>query len=39
VANKTAKEVTYGIITLLGVFKDWVHTLTLDNGKEFVRHG
>lgn len=38
VANKTAKEVTYGIITLLGVFKDWGHTLTFDNGKEFVRH-
>ncbi|MDR4652749.1 MAG: hypothetical protein MRJ52_10170 [Nitrosomonas sp.] len=29
VANKTAKEVTYGIITLLGVFKDWGHTLTI----------
>lgn len=38
VANKTAEEVTCGIITLLGVFKDWVHTLTFDNGKEFAKH-
>ncbi len=38
VANKTAEAVTCGIITLLGVFKDWVHTLTFDNGKEFARH-
>jgi IS30 family transposase len=23
---------------MLGVFKDWVHTLTFDNGKEFAKH-
>lgn len=38
VANKTAEAVTCGIITLLGIFKDWVHTLTFDNGKEFAKH-
>jgi len=26
------------IISLLSGFKDWVHTLTFDNGKEFVKH-
>ena len=38
VANKTAEEVVCGINTLLGVFKDWVQTLTFDNGKEFAKH-
>lgn len=38
VANKTAEAVTGSIITLLGGFKDWVHTLTFDNGKEFAKH-
>ncbi|SFI33930.1 IS30 family transposase [Nitrosomonas sp. Nm34] len=37
-ANKTAEAVTCGIITLLDIFKDWVHTLTFDNGKEFAKH-
>ena len=39
VANKTAEAVTGSIIALLDGFKDWVHTLTFDNGKEFARHG
>ncbi|TYP86707.1 hypothetical protein BCL69_102941 [Nitrosomonas communis] len=38
VANKTAEEVVCDIITLLGVFNDWVQTLTFDNGKEFAKH-
>jgi len=37
-ADKTAEAVTCRIITLLDKFKDWVHTLTLDNGKEFAKH-
>lgn len=39
VANKTADAVTGSIISLLSGFKDWVHTLTFDNGKEFAKHG
>ncbi len=39
VANKTAEAVTASMITLLDGFKDWVHTLTFDNGKEFAKHG
>jgi len=38
VANKTAELVTSSIITLLSGFKDWVHTITFDNGKEFAKH-
>jgi IS30 family transposase len=38
VANKTAEAVACRIITLLGVFKDWVHTLIFNNGKEFAKH-
>lgn len=38
VTNKTAEAVTSSIITLLDGFKDWVHTLTFDNGKEFAKH-
>jgi IS30 family transposase len=38
VANKTADSVTSSIITLLESFKEWVHTLTFDNGKEFAKH-
>lgn len=37
-ARKTADQVTSSIITLLGAFKDWVHTITFDNGKEFASH-
>ena len=36
--NKTAEAVTCRIITLLGIFKDWVHTFIFDNGKEFANH-
>ncbi|WP_050987995.1 IS30 family transposase [Thiothrix nivea] len=39
VENKTAEAVTGSIITLLSGFKEWVHTLTFDNGKEFAKHG
>jgi len=38
VANKTAEAVTDSIITLLEGFKEWVHTLTFDNAKEFAKH-
>ena len=38
VLNKSAEAVSRRIITLLSGFKDWVHTLTFDNGKEFVKH-
>lgn len=38
VANKTAEAVTSRIISLLSGFKDYVHTLTFDNGKEFAKH-
>jgi len=37
-ARKTADQVTSSIITLLGAFKDWLHTITFDNGKEFASH-
>ena len=36
VANKKAKSVKDGIITLLSNIKDAVHTITFDNGKEFA---
>jgi IS30 family transposase len=36
--RKTAEAVTEAILTLLDGFKDFVHTLTFDNGKEFARH-
>lgn len=39
VTNKTSKAVLSSIITLLDSFKDWVHTLTFDNGKEFAKYG
>lgn len=38
VANKAAEAVTGSIIALLDGFKDWVHTVTFDNGKEFAKH-
>ena len=38
VDRKTAEAVTEAIVTLLDGFKDFVHTLTFDNGKEFARH-
>lgn len=38
VANKTAEAVTSAIVDQSGGFKDWVHTITFDNGKEFAHH-
>jgi len=36
--SKHAKGVTEAIIRLLEPIKDWVHTITFDNGKEFAFH-
>lgn len=36
--TKHAKGVTETIIKLLEPIKDWVHTITFDNGKEFAFH-
>jgi IS30 family transposase len=38
VSRKTAEQVTAAIIQLLKPFIQWVHTLTVDNGKEFAQH-
>ena len=38
VSNKSAKVVTESIISLLKPLKNWVHTITVDNGKEFAWH-
>lgn len=38
VPNKTADLVMAAITHKLGAFKDQVHTLTVDNGKEFALH-
>jgi IS30 family transposase len=38
VNGKTAEEVTQATIDLLGPYKDIVHTITADNGKEFAYH-
>ena len=38
VASKSAADVTEATITLLTPFKDLVHTITADNGKEFAYH-
>jgi IS30 family transposase len=38
VYSKTADEVTKATIELLTPYKDVVHTITADNGKEFVYH-
>lgn len=38
VNRKTAKNVSDAMISLLKPYKDFVHTLTFDNGSEFVRH-
>lgn len=38
VKSKRAKEVTAATIALLAPFKDLVHTITSDNGKEFAYH-
>ena len=38
VANKTAENVTEAMIALLAPHVDKVHTITVDNGKEFAYH-
>lgn len=38
VPRKTSEEVTKATIKLLKPYKDFVHTLTADNGKEFSGH-
>lgn len=38
VTHKTAQAVTAAIIRLLKPLADWVHTLTADNGREFMHH-
>lgn len=38
VTRKTAELVTQAVIQLLKPLRHWVHTLTVDNGKEFAQH-
>ena len=38
VARKTAEAVSGEVIRLLKNVKDWVHTITYDNGREFAGH-
>ncbi len=38
VANKSAEAVTAATIALLAPYKDALHTITADNGKEFAYH-
>jgi len=38
VNSKSAEDVTHATIALLRPFKDVVHTITADNGKEFAYH-
>ncbi len=38
VSRKTSEEVTKATIKLLKPYKDFVHTITADNGKEFSGH-
>jgi IS30 family transposase len=38
VSSKSAKEVTQAAIELLMPFKDHIHTITADNGREFAYH-
>jgi IS30 family transposase len=38
VASKSATDVTQATIELLKPFKDHVHTITADNGREFAYH-
>ncbi len=37
-AGKAAAPVTEALLRRLEPFRDWVHTLTADNGKEFAGH-
>ena len=36
--RKTAELTTQAITFLLGAWKDWIHTITYDNGREFSGH-
>lgn len=36
--RKTAELTTQAITSLLGAWKDWIHTSTYDNGREFSGH-
>jgi IS30 family transposase len=38
ILRKTAELTTRAITTLLETLKDWVHTITYDNGREFSGH-
>lgn len=38
VVRKTADQVTQAMIQLLKPMKEWVNTITVDNGKEFAHH-
>jgi IS30 family transposase len=38
VPRKEAALVTKALIDMLSPFKEWVHTITADNGKEFAEH-
>ena len=38
VPNKQAETVAKGITSMLAAYRQQVHTLTFDNGKEFARH-
>jgi IS30 family transposase len=38
VSNKSAEEVTKATIAMLSPYKAFVHTITADNGKEFMNH-
>ena len=38
ILRKTAELTTRAITTLLAAWKDWIHTITYDNGREFSGH-
>lgn len=38
IPNKSAEKVAVGVIHLLSPFKNYVHTITADNGMEFAQH-
>ncbi len=38
ILRKTVDLTTWAITTLLATFKDWTHTITYDNGREFSGH-
>ena len=38
IARKTAELTSAAVTTLLAAFRDYVHTITYDNGREFSAH-